>query len=284
MKQIVALCAVGVVFVAVSAEAIGPTKLKQPGLFPITISKPGSYILVTNLTLPNANTTAILVQADNVTIDLNGFSILGPTVCSGKPVTSCTPTGSGIGIDAPTADNTTVLNGTVQGMGSNGIRIFQGMNGRVDRVTARSNGHTGIEASMVLNSFAISNGSSGINEGAGAGYQTCTNCIAIGNAVVGLECDVVANSIGSYNGLDGISSLTVLNSVAYGNTRDGITNALAVTNSGAGGNGSTGIEGSAVLGSSSENIAANAAMGNEAGTISSPGIAGLNRCAGGPCP
>jgi hypothetical protein len=27
------------------------------------------------------NTNAIIVTADNVTIDLNGFSILGPVVC-----------------------------------------------------------------------------------------------------------------------------------------------------------------------------------------------------------
>src|SRR5690242_21281609 len=65
-----------------------------PG-FPVTIAAPGSYKLSGNLTVPDANTTAIQITADNVTIDLNGFSIIGPVVCSGFPVTSCTTTGSG---------------------------------------------------------------------------------------------------------------------------------------------------------------------------------------------
>src|SRR5437870_3755247 len=55
--------------------------------FPVTISVAGSYRLSGNLTVPDANTTAILVTVDNVTIDLNGFSIIGPTVCVGMPVT-----------------------------------------------------------------------------------------------------------------------------------------------------------------------------------------------------
>src|SRR4030088_445528 len=68
-----------------------------PG-FPVTISLPGSYRLSGNLTVPDANTTAIDVTTDNVTIDLNGFSIIGPTVCSGEPVTACNPFGGGIGV------------------------------------------------------------------------------------------------------------------------------------------------------------------------------------------
>src|SRR6266571_8801026 len=61
-----------------------------PG-FPVIISVAGSYKLSGNLTVPDANTTAILITADNVTIDLNGFSIVGPSVCVGTPVTSCSP-------------------------------------------------------------------------------------------------------------------------------------------------------------------------------------------------
>src|SRR5712692_4005736 len=73
------------------ALAGGVTPGDAPG-FPVTISVPGSYRLSGNLTVPDANTTAIQVTADNVTLDLNGFSIIGPTVCVG---TSCSPTGTG---------------------------------------------------------------------------------------------------------------------------------------------------------------------------------------------
>ncbi len=46
-----------------------------PG-FPVTISVPGSYKLSGNLTVP-AGVDGIVIQSDNVTIDLNGFSIVG---------------------------------------------------------------------------------------------------------------------------------------------------------------------------------------------------------------
>ena len=71
------------------ALAGGVTKDDAPG-FPVTISQARSYRLSGNLTVPDANTTAIFINAINVTIDLNGFSIIGPTVCVGAPVvTSC---------------------------------------------------------------------------------------------------------------------------------------------------------------------------------------------------
>src|SRR5690348_13376939 len=50
--------------------------------FPITISQPGSYRLTSNLTVPDLNTTGIQITADFVTIDMNGFSIIGPGVCT----------------------------------------------------------------------------------------------------------------------------------------------------------------------------------------------------------
>src|SRR5882762_4507455 len=52
-----------------------------PG-FPVTISQPGSYRLSGNLTVPDINTTAIQITADFVTLDLNGFSIVGQNVCT----------------------------------------------------------------------------------------------------------------------------------------------------------------------------------------------------------
>src|SRR6266567_2659981 len=89
----------GVVLINQSSALAGNvTPGDAPG-FPVTISVAGSYRLSGNLTVPDANTTAIEITADDVTIDLNGFSIIGPTVCSGgPPVTSCSPTGSGAGI------------------------------------------------------------------------------------------------------------------------------------------------------------------------------------------
>src|SRR6266850_592227 len=52
-----------------------------PG-FPISITQPGSYRLSGNLTVPAA-TNGIEISASNVTIDLNGFSILEPPTAPG---------------------------------------------------------------------------------------------------------------------------------------------------------------------------------------------------------
>src|SRR5215831_13467976 len=63
-----------------------------PG-FPVTICKPGSYVLGSNLTVP-ANTDGIDIAVPNVSIDLNGFTVKGPVTCTGVGTTlSCTNTG-----------------------------------------------------------------------------------------------------------------------------------------------------------------------------------------------
>lgn len=108
------------------AASGGPVLISQPKQFPITITEPGSYQLEENLVVPDVNTTAIEVAANDVTIDLNGFSISGPVVCSG---TSCPPSGFGNGISTAgilpvgCCSNITVRNGTIRGMGGRGISL-----------------------------------------------------------------------------------------------------------------------------------------------------------------
>ena len=70
-----------------SGVASAQVLLTQPAKFPIKISRPGSYRLTENLDVKGGD--AIDVLASNVTIDLNGFSIVGSSVKS-----------SGIGINA----------------------------------------------------------------------------------------------------------------------------------------------------------------------------------------
>ncbi|SRR5258706_1557556 len=55
-----------------------------PG-FPISITQPGSYRLAGNLTVPAA-TAGIEISASNVTIDLNGFSLVAPSRVNGDPL------------------------------------------------------------------------------------------------------------------------------------------------------------------------------------------------------
>ena len=137
--------------------------------FPVTISQPGSYRLASNLILPNADTTAIRIDADHVTLDLNGFAILGPIDCSGG---GCpfVARGNGItnGVTTPRF-NLTIRNGTVQGTGGEGISLY-GDGNRVENMHVRSNNLSGIvlsdsldgASSAVLNCTAQRNGGAGI--------------------------------------------------------------------------------------------------------------------------
>ncbi|MBI3680147.1 MAG: right-handed parallel beta-helix repeat-containing protein, partial [Acidobacteria bacterium] len=158
----------GVILIDQSLALAGSvTPGDTPG-FPVTIDRPGSYRLSGNLTVPDADTTAIEITANNVTVDLNGFVVRGPTNCgfgrqqqSGDPpapVASCGPTGSGRGVKAPARVNIAVLNGTVRGMGSIGLEL--GDRARIERVRIESNGDSGI----VVSDFALIVGNSvGLN-------------------------------------------------------------------------------------------------------------------------
>ncbi len=134
------------------------------GGFPVDITNPGSYRLTGNLQVPDASTSAITITADDVTLDLNGFALLGVTTCSGDPVTSCTPIGLGSGVFS-TAVNVTVKNGTIRGMGNDGIDGFLSV--RVTDVVAIENGDHGIScrsACRVIGSQLLRNGGAGVRQ------------------------------------------------------------------------------------------------------------------------
>ena len=112
------------------------------GGFPYVISEPGSYNLTGNLTVPDENTSAIEVQARYVTLDLNGFAIIGPAQCTAENGSvTCSPQGTGTGVFASIGSLTVVRNGSVRGMGLAGVSIFSG---RVEGIRALGNGCHGI--------------------------------------------------------------------------------------------------------------------------------------------
>ena len=146
-----------------SAQAGKVTEGDAPG-FPVTISEPGSYRLSSNLVVADAGVTVIEITADDVTLDLAGFSIIGPNTCAGTPVV-CTVSGGGIGVKAvadagPSPENVRVMNGTVRGMGFHGVRLI-GNGTVVERVHAVSNGGPGIVVGLgsIIDSVARFNGS-----------------------------------------------------------------------------------------------------------------------------
>jgi hypothetical protein len=196
----------------------------DPG-FPVTLSRAGSYRLSGNLTVPDANTTAIEITADDVTLDLNGFAILGPTVCSGFPV-SCSPTGTGVGVFAGSG-NVTVINGTIRGMGGLGVEMI-GATNRIERVHAKSNGSVGIKGGVsttVTGSKATENGSFGITALFGS---IVTSNTARGNRDAGItvESGTVSGNTAIFNagaGINATSGSIVIGNSAHANAGFGLS-------------------------------------------------------------
>lgn len=156
----------GVVYIDQNRAMAGSVTPGDVAGFPVTISQSGSYRLAGNLTVPDLNTTAIQITADFVTLDLNGFSIVGPVVCTTGTVTTCPVPGTGIGVfagsdQAPFPRGVRILNGSVRGMGLMGIQLT-GPGSFVEKVTVDSNAGGGMSvAGTVIQSAAVQNGSFG---------------------------------------------------------------------------------------------------------------------------
>lgn len=158
LLAIAALCAAAGTTQAQTAVGGG----KGGTSFPIVLGQPGSYKLAGNLTVP-LGVNAIEVAASNVTIDLNGYTITGPVVCTGGYWTmSCTTGGKGIVQTDGNAMNTTVRNGTVRGFTT---AIHLGNAALVEDVTVTANGSFGLiaqEGSLVRNVRATYNREAGM--------------------------------------------------------------------------------------------------------------------------
>jgi hypothetical protein len=162
-------------------------------VFPITITAPGSYVVTTNIVPTSSTVDAIDVNAGKVSINLNGFSIIGPG------------SGSGVGINGASHAGISVTNGTVTSMGSRGVVL--GNNALVKEVNATSNGSDGIATG---NNSEVDN--CGANSNAGAGIVCGDDCLIQDNGAN-------ANSVdGMYTGTGG----TVIRNAASDNTFYGI--------------------------------------------------------------
>ena len=184
------------VAIPISAYGVdGQIKIAQTAAttFPITINESGSYVLTSNLTVTTGN--AININADNVTLDLNGHGIYGPG------------TGTGYGISAVNCYNITIKNGIVRGFYF-GIYLgnddnHKGAGHRIEGIQASNNGLYGIYVC----------------------YSTVTNCTANNNGDRGIYAfkSIVTNCTANYNGSDGIyayrsavKGCNVRNNTGYG--------------------------------------------------------------------
>ncbi len=177
--------------------------------FPVTLSQSGSYVLTGSLSGMNAATSAINVTSSFVSIDLNGFDIVGPTICTGEgSAIVCAPLGAGRGIDAPTPGVGTlaIRNGTIRGMGGDGLFVI-GANVLLHGLRLVGNGVAGARTdddTVISSCAAIRNQSRGFLSGAGT---VVVDSVADGNGSDGInagQASVVHRSASSNNGGAGI--------------------------------------------------------------------------------
>jgi len=209
------------------ALAGGITSTDTPG-FPVTIAESGSYRLTGDLEPSGAAGVQVVAPAKDVTVDLGGFTIRGPNVCTPQtPGVSCFLTGGPNAFDASLGGRLTVRNGSLRGM-RNGLAVVAAESVTIEDLVVShfSNSGLGVTAAipvLVRRSVAKLNGGRGIDAG-----------------VLGRVVDCVAD----HNGNDGIFATHVSGSTAASNAANGISaSALggAVDGSRATGNGSAGI-------------------------------------------
>ena len=189
---------------------------------PVTIDESGSYVLTGNLT-GVAGEHGIVIAADGVTLDLNGFVLRGVT----DSLAAIATDGARSAV--------TVTNGTIEGWGGDGISLRDADGVRISEVTAHNNGASGIAAgdgAMIerctaydnLDGMEISSGvvrdciARGNTEGGvlAVTESTVLSCHATGNGANGIEAQsrsVLRENHTSSNGQSGVTVTGSFNTV-----------------------------------------------------------------------
>jgi hypothetical protein len=209
-----------------------------PG-FPVEINLPGSYRLAGNLNVFNPNTTAIQINATNVTLDLNGFTVQGVTECGFDPsgtTFGCRNTGSGVGIEASNPRNASggvaVLNGSVRKMGASGVSLMRMTGVTVRNVLSIGNGRNGIEAfsPLIDGVSASNNGGHGIQVNFGT-LRDSMSTLNGGDGIFAFHALLIGNFVqgNSGYGLNGQDVPSTAQNFFQGNVRGEINPQLAQT-------------------------------------------------------
>ena len=160
-----------------------------------TISLPGAYTLNKNLV---AVGDCIVIAASFVTLDLNGFAIMGDGTGTGIQ--------EAVSVPFPGFRGVVVRNGAVTNFG-NGIRFPNSTGVTVDRVNATLNANNGVELgqrAVVTASRADENGGIGMLVDIGASLTGNTVGRNHGSGIVAGEGAIIMGNEARNNGLDGI--------------------------------------------------------------------------------
>lgn len=192
---------------------------------PFIISESGSYCLTQNLIHADPYTNAIEVKADNVTIDLGGYSLIGPTAEHNETCSAIYMNGR---------KNVEIRNGTITNFPNNGIfeadsGVLPEANGhRIINVRVMTIGahgivlwglnHTVRDCTVTQTQVGIEQGFGGITCGH---ISSVINNVVTENAIVGIRtgsgCLIRDNTLadGSFGIIPGTGSSIVDNTISF---------------------------------------------------------------------
>ena len=210
---------------------------------PIVISQSGSYYLAEDIYAIHSK-QGIEITANNVTLDMNGFTLYGNT-----------EVGSYDGIHGTTMDNITIMNGTVQDFFQDGIDL-QGDNIQVIKVRVLNNGQRGMltgSNSVIRDCIAANNTGTGIDPGSASTIIGCVSRDSVNGDGINSSNATIENCTARSNGGDGIFSNTasvIRGCTAAFNTGDGIDAQASLVQ----GNAATSNTGTDIVGHASSTI------------------------------
>ncbi len=160
---------------------------------PHVIHTPGIYRLVDDLCFESESGSAILIEADNVTIDLGGHRLSSTTGAGGRAV----------GVAANGHSALSIRNGTIQGFHF-GVQVSgAGQDNQVRNVNFADNWYIGLwlegERSLALNNRIENTGGCAL-----ADFTT-----PIGMRVVGEKCAVINNEVSGFSWCPGVTAEVV---------------------------------------------------------------------------
>ncbi len=185
------------------------------------ITQPGSYYLTGNIT-GEVGKHGIEIVASGVTVDLNGFDMVGVPGMGAF---------NGVCATENNLTNIAVVNGSLRSWGADGVDIgsWGERNCRVDRVLASGNADKGInvsDGSTVTHCSAYNNAGIGIFAGNGSTIANCTAYDNAGNGISSAFGSTISNCTAYGNGGNGLSSssgCTITSCTAYDNDGSGIS-------------------------------------------------------------
>lgn len=235
------------------AVAVGSRSTIEAADLPMTISTPGSYVFIEAISYGSTAADPIIIDSDNVTIDLNGFSYIGPG------------TGAGGSIDAFRVINGRegihVRNGTISAWSGDGISgpatataraqgskfsdllihdinrhgIYVGHENIITDCSVRDCGGTGIlgvNRNQVLSCAVIGNTEDGI---AVNDDGTIQNCAAHLNGESGIQVGdgcLISHNLANLNSFSGILILGSGNNASDNQFADNLTRGIFTNNGG----------------------------------------------------